>query len=300
MLDRTIRPSPFLLRQAAPSDAPLIRAWLPGTLGGTPPAMFAVATEAATGAVAGLASLRAFADGVGRFRVFVDSPMRRRGCGTALLDWVRDAARRARLALLLLGAYFPPAPGDESGRAAVAFFRARGLAVMQDILRYRAEVATALAVLEPLYQRCLRARAGVDSPRIVTADQVDPRLLAEFAVRHVGGFVEEVAARLRGQGAAYSPALSPVALVGQRVVGALLSVPQGDVGFVETRAVDPGYRNGWVNLALMYRAIAAGAPLGIKKFEFEGDSRDHDTAKLARRFGATQIGRRQCWGCQVA
>ncbi|MBY0523882.1 MAG: DUF4915 domain-containing protein [Gemmataceae bacterium] len=87
-----------------------------------------------------------------------------------------------------------------------------------------------------------------------------------------------------------------VALVDNEIVGALLAVARSHNLLVETLAVAGGHRCGGLNLALMYRSAEAAAALGIQTIEFEHDTQESDIAKLARRFGATQIGCRQCWG----
>ncbi len=290
---------PFLIREAGASDLAHVRTWLPEALGSSPAARLAIATDAAMGAVAGVASLRVFADQVGRFLLYVHPACRRRGCGAALLEWVQETARRARVQLLLTGRSCEVSANDAASTAARAFFQARGLRVAQEIVRYRAEFQSVLPALEPIYQRCTQRQANPQAARIVPAAQVDPRVLAAFAVRHVGGLPEEVLLRLNGHGAAFSPAVSMVALVDNEIVGALLAATQGHNGFVETRAVEAGCRGGWINLALMYHTAAAAERLGIRTIEFEGETSDHDTAKLARRLGATQIGCRQCWGVSL-
>jgi GNAT superfamily N-acetyltransferase len=292
----------FLVRDATPQDLPYVRAWLPDALGGTPAAAIGLATDAATGALAGCAALRVFVDRVGRFLLFVDPAFRRRGCGMALLQSVQQAARLANVQRLLTGHSYPAEAADADSAAALAFFRARGLSVGQDILGYRAELKAARAILEPLYLRSVRDLTNPQRARIVTADLVDRRALADFVVRHLGGFPEEIADRLSGHGQAFSLATSQVALLDQRIVGAFLTVvDQGQrKGFIETRAVDPEHRGGWINLAMMHLATAAGDRLGLTTIEFEGEAQDRDTSKLARRLGASQVARRQCWGCPVA
>jgi hypothetical protein len=128
---------------------------------------------------------------------------------------------------------------------------------------------------------------------------VDSAALADFAVRHVGGLADEVAARLRGAGRAYSPTLSMVALRGDRIVGAVLVVRDGESVFVESRAIEAEHRGGWINLVLLHSSAAIAALLGVKTIDFAGVTEDADTARLARRIGATVVGRRQAWGCPV-
>jgi GNAT superfamily N-acetyltransferase len=291
--------APFLTRAAEAGELPLIRAWLPETLRGTPPASFIVALDAATGAIAGIAALRLFGDAVGRFRIYVAHAHRRRGCGTILLESVQQAALQGKATVLLTGTYHDARPADEADAAVLAFFRARGLSVAQEVVRYRADVPTALAVVESLYNRSMRRPAHTRAARIVTADQADLDALADFAVRHVGGFREAVAARLRGAGRAYSPALSMAAIVGNRIVGAQLVEARGLNAFFETLAVDVSHRGGWVNLALQYHSGLACKRSGIKRFEFDGDAKDRAAARLAQHFAAVQVGRRKCWGCAL-
>jgi hypothetical protein len=200
---------------------------------------------------------------------------------------------------LLTGRSYPAEAADAESASAVAFFRARGLSVEQDILGYRAEPKAALTVLEPLYRRSVREVAHRHQARIVTADQVDRAALADFAVHHTGGYPEDIIERLGGRGRAFSLATSLVALEGQRIVGALLTMTRGSNVFIETRAVAPEHRGGWINLALMHLASAAAARLGVRTIEFECEAEERDTTKLANRLGARQVARRQCWSCPL-
>ena len=289
----------FRTRAAGVQDLAQIQKWLPDALVGTPATTFMVATDSITGEIAGIAALRVFGDRVARFLLFVDPAHRRRGCGTVLLTSVRQAAKKAQATRLLTGRSSEATANDAASLAVVAFLQATGMTVGQEIVRYRAELKIALEMLGPLYQRFARAPAGPHRPRIVTASQVDPRALANFAVRDIGGIPEEIAARLNGQGQAFCLFTSHVALVENTIVGAVLTQRQGTAVLIETRVVEVAHRGSGVNLALMYHGIAAAASLGIETIEFEHDTLELDTAKLARRFGATQIGRRQCWGCPL-
>jgi GNAT superfamily N-acetyltransferase len=290
----------FLARDATEQDLPFLRSCLPDALGGTPPARIGLAIEAATGAVAGVASLRVFSDRVGRFLLFVAPPFRRRGCGTFLLEIIRRVSRPLGVERLVTGRSYPEASDDDEIASTLAFFRARGMSVGQVILGYRAEMSAVLALLEPLHRRAESTSAHFRNTRIVTADQVDRDALADFAVRHVGGYPEDVADRLSGRGEAFFLPGSLVALQDHRIVGAFLTRLRGQIGFIEIRAVEREHRGGWTNLALMHHAVAVGLSLGVPTLEFEGDSQDHDTTKLARRLGAAQVARRQRWELSVA
>jgi GNAT superfamily N-acetyltransferase len=289
----------FHFRSFTPQDLTYIRAWLPDAIGGTPAASITIATDAVTGKIAGVGALRVFVDRVGRFLLFVDPTQRRRGCGTALLVRVRQTAQAARASRLLTGRSAEATIGDEATKIALAFLRANGMSVGQEVVRYRADLKSALAVLKPLYQRFEQQPAGPGRPRIVTANQVDPRALANFVVRDVGGIPQEIAARLTGQGPSFCLATSHVALVENAIVGAVLTQRHGTAVLIETRAVEVTRRGSGVNLALMYHGIAVAATLGIETIEFEHDISERDTAKLARRFNALTIGRRQCCGCSL-
>lgn len=294
---RSDRP-PFLIRVAEASDFTHVARWLPEALIGTPAAKLLIAADAATFEVAGVAALRVFSDRVGRFLIYVGPPYRRRGCGTALLDAVRETALRAGVKSLLTTRSYEIAANDEASTTDRAFLKARGWAVAQEIRRVRTDLTRALAVLEPIYQRFMGRTTHAWAVSIVQAAQVDPNVLAAFAVRHVGGIPEVIARRLKGSGDnPYSPTLSWVALIDNQIAGALLCVPAQFL--VETKAVDERYRGGGLNLALMYHAAAAGAAAGYRTIEFEHDTRESDTTKLVARLGATQVGCRQCWGVSL-
>lgn len=296
---RTEKRGPFVLRNAVSADRSVIRGWIPEILTGTPQAQLTVAVDQATGATVGVGALRLLDNGVGRFRVYVAPAFRRCGCGTSLLDWVRREARGAALTSFRTGIYYESEPMDEARAGELEFFRARGLTVQHELLRYRAPFSAALAILEPLYQRSQRDAGRTRVPRLVTADQVEPHALGEFVVRHVGGFPEHVAARLTGGSNAFGLAQSTVALDDDRIVGAHLVVLRGKCAVIEARAVEVGYRSGWLNLALMYHSTISGIPLGIQSIEFEAGI-ENETTKLARRLGAAVVARRQAWGCEVS
>ena len=290
---------PFIVRYAENWDLSWNRTWLPDSLYGTPGAVIGVAVEIETGTVAGMAYFRVFCDRCVRFRIFVAPAFRRRGCGTLLFNWIKHEALQAGGTGLLTASSHEPSPKVEEAAGELAFFEAQGLSVTQDLIRYQSEVPKAIALLEPLYRRATREARKEHDARIVSADQVDALALSDFAVRLLGGFPEEVSARLRGTGRFYSLELSTAALIDGRVVGALLIVPEADNGFIETRAVEPAYRGSWVNLGMMYCSAAAGARLGYKTLDFEGEAKDRDTNRLAQRLQSTQVGRRQCWGCSL-
>lgn len=300
-MNRSDRP-PVLIREAGASDLGDIGSRVPEALGGSPPAKVLLAADASTLEVVGAAALRVFSDGVGRFLLYVDPQFRRRGCGTALLNDVRGRAVGAGAKSLLSVRSYEQAAQDALTLTARAFFQARGLGVLQEIRRYRVDLKSALDVLEPLYQRFIRRPAGSQSATFVPAGQVDPNALAAFAVRHVGGLPEVVAQRLRGFGHdGYSPTLSLVAMAGNQIVGALLSVPlNSSIFLIETRVIDPAYRRGGLNLALMYRAALAGRTAGVEAIEFEHDTLEADTTKLVGRLGAVQVGCRQCYGVALS
>jgi hypothetical protein len=82
-------------------------------------------------------------------------------------------------------------------------------------------------------------------------------------------------------------------------VGAFLTKWQGQNGIIESRIVEREHRDGWINLAMMYLSAVVAERLGVTTIEFEGEAQDRDTTKLARRFGAVQVARRQCWNCPL-
>ena len=281
---------PFLIRPAGASDLIHFGSRLPEALMVTPLAKLLVAADASTFDIAGVASLRVFADQVGRFQIHVDPIFRRRGCGTALLDAVRETAVRAGVRSLMTAQSFEVAVCDEVASTARAFLQSRGLEAAQEIRRCRFELKTAATVLEPLYQRFMRRTANAQAAIFVPISRVDPNALAAFVVRHVGGLPETVARRLQGIGnRPFSPVHSLVAMVDNQIAGVLLGVPQ-DHNLIETRVVDEKYRGGGLNLALMYRASVAALARGIETIDFEHDTKEADTAKLVTRLGAVQVG----------
>ncbi len=192
----SVADGPFVVRYAENWDLALNRAWLPESLYGTPGAVIGVAVEVETGTVAGMAYYRVFCDGCVRFRIFVAPAFRRRGCGTQLFHWIKHEAVQADGTSSLTASSHDPAPEGEEAAGELAFFAAQGLSVTQDLIRYQSVVPHAIALLEPLYQRHPRGEIGARCTHPVD-DQVDLLALSDFAVRLLGGFPEEVSARLQ-------------------------------------------------------------------------------------------------------
>ncbi len=285
--------APFVIRESQAGDVDFLRAWLPQMLVGTPAAQWLVAVERETETVVGAAALRVFQDRGVRFTVFVLPEFRRQGCGRALLMSVRTLAKQQDVARLLSEWSYQVGASDEHSLTANAFCRACGLVIEQEVINYQAELSAALRVIEPLYERCPLA----SGTRIVPIDQVDARQLAIFAVSHVGGLPEEVSAQLAGNhDRAYSRTTSLALIANDQIVGAILARRAADTLVFDSKVVAADHRGGSVNLALMCLSLRQAACEGIRFIQFESDNRGNDTVKLARRFAAEEIGRRQCWG----
>ena len=288
----TIAPS-FVIRDSRAGDAEFFQTWLPQALVGTPAALLLVAVERESGVLVGAATLRVFRDRVARFTIFVVPGFRRRGCGKSLLQSVRTLASQHNVARLLSDWSNQVGASDEQTLTALAFFRACGLAVEQEIVSYRAELSAALRVLEPLYER----RSLPSGIRSVPIGQVAARQVALFTVQNVGGLPEKVVAQLVGDhDRRYSPTISLAVLADDELAGVILARRETDTLIVDSKIVAPSHRGGMINLALMCLSLRQAVSEGLCQLQFESDLRIHDTIKLARRFGASEIGRRQCWG----
>ena len=219
-----------------------------------------------------------------------------RGCGRSLLASVRNLAKQQGVARMLSEWSNQIGAVDEPSLTATAFFLGCGLTVEQDVVSYRAELSAALRVLEPLYER----RPLPSGTRIAPIDQVDARQLAMFAVSHVGGLPEEVSAQMVGNhDRAYSRTTSLAVIANDQIVGAILTRRMADSLVFVSRIVAGEHRGSGINLALMCLSARQAASEGIRSIEFESDIRGNDTIKLARRFAAEEIGRRQCWGATL-
>ncbi len=283
----------YVIREAQEGDAEFLRTWLPQTLVGTPAAQLLVAIERDGGAIVGAAAVRVFQDCGARFTVFVLPEFRRRGCGRSLLASVRNLAKQQGVARMLSEWSNQVGAIDEPSLTATAFFLGCGLTVEQDVVSYRAELIAALRILEPLYER----RPLPVGTRIAPIDQVDARQLAMFAVNHVGGLPEDVSAQLIGNhNLAYSRTTSLAAIANDQIVGSILTRRMADSLVFVSRIVAGEHRGSGINLALMCLAARQAASEGVRFIEFESDIRGNDTVKLASRFAAEEIGRRQCWG----
>jgi uncharacterized protein (TIGR03032 family) len=296
MTEPTLAPIAFRVRPAAPGDLAAIQLWLPRAFWGSHRLdVFAATTE--SGALVGAASLRLQGPGqfLGRFHFFVEPQQRRRGCGRCLLQALRGAARRA-------GVHYLQSEGFlEESEDGAAFCRAVGLAVAQEKVRYRIDLARADALFTEKYRQLEQAGGIPAGARIGALEQADRAAVAAFAAEQMGCFPEDVLTFLHDSSTGFDPQGSTVIHLGQRLVGVQLTRTQGTTSFIEIKAVAPDQRGGWVNLALMFRSTRERRRQGIDTSEFEAITGEHDnTVKLAQRLGAVEVGRTLSFGLELS
>jgi GNAT superfamily N-acetyltransferase len=84
-------------------------------------------------------------------------------------------------------------------------------------------------------------------------------------------------------------ALSPVVMVGDAVAGFLLGDVESATAVVYSRVSAPGYRGGWVMIALLSDALDTAWNAGCRSARFSFLDSNRDTEKLAQRFDARTV-----------
>lgn len=257
------------------------------------PREFFVAVQQAEPWLVGAACFRYGGATLFSVRVRVLRTHRRRGIGSALLRRIIQEAR-ARGCKAVLARTDPEAEPD-----AAPFLEAHGFQRRGRLVKVEAEIEQMRAWFSALRDRLLAAGKVPSSARVVPyreapKDQV-ARLYAEYILNSPdlqAGRIEHWLEHLNIQD-------SPVALVGDQVVGLLLWFLDGSVGTVPARVVAPGHRGAWVNALLMAEALEAGWAAGGRRVRFEIPAGNHDTEKLARRLGAKQLQIVDCYALAV-
>lgn len=276
-------PEGIRIRPAQDSEGPACRMLLPDLLREAVPAEFLVAVQESEPRLLGAASFRYGGASLYSVRLRVIRTHRRRGIGSALLAAVIREARSRGCEMIAALVESRSEPEAES------FLVRRGFQRLNRLTTVEALVEPARAWFAGLRERLLAARGIPAHARILPfaqapRDQV-ARLYAEAILRNPElepGRIRHVLERLAAPE-------SPIAMEGDRVVGALLWSLDGPVASVHARVVAEERRRGWVNALLMAEALESGWRAGARRVRFEIPEGNRDTEKLARRLGAQPV-----------
>lgn len=247
------------------------------------PREFFVAVQEAEPYLVGAACFRHGGATLFSLRVRVLRTHRRRGIGSALLARVIQEAR-ARGCHTVIARTDPEAEPD-----AAPFLEAHGFRRGMRLSTVEGDIEAMRPKLVALRDRLLAAGKVPGGARVVPYRDAPKDQVARLFAEHILNNPDLEAGRIEHWLAHGNVGDSPVALVGDQVVGMLLWSLEGSLATVPARVVAPGYRGGWVNAWLMAEAIEAGWAAGARRVRFEIPEGNQDTEKLARRLGASRV-----------
>jgi GNAT superfamily N-acetyltransferase len=209
-------------------------------------------------------------------------PYRRRGLGRQLVNACRSLAMQRNASGLY--AWQPLAEASEDASA----YRRLGFDRTVAVQEGRADVEMGYKHLKPLYDQVMERQWIPAGARLVPYDQADAIEIAKLHVMHLGGQMQEILSRLRGQSPVrYHPRLSPVVLVDGHVMGfTLAQVLAGGMVLVDSTVVDPQLRGGWANLWLKFAGVSECRDMAIHTVVYYTYDNHSDTRKLSRQVGA--------------
>jgi ribosomal protein S18 acetylase RimI-like enzyme len=170
------------------------------------------------------------------------------GLGTRLLAWTESQARAA-------GSHDLGQTVNDANTAATALMHAHGYRPKATQWRLEIDLPTA----EPAVPRGIEVRPFLPGDELATYRMAEDAFM-DWQERH-RSFEEW--SQLTIARDMFAPALSPLALDGERLVGAVLSLDRpGSEGHVERVAVDREYRRRGIAQALLRQAFASFARVG--------------------------------------
>lgn len=276
-------PEGISIRPARDSEGPACRMLLPDLLREAVPAEFLVAVQESEPRLLGAASFRYGGASLYSVRLRVIRTHRRQGIGSALLAAViREARSRGCEVVAAL---------VESGSEPEAepFLRRHGFERRHRLTTVEASLEAARPWFAALRERLLATRGIPETARIVPFGKAPKDEVARLYAEAILRSPELEAGRIRHVLERLASPESPVAMEGDRVVGALLWSLDGPVASVHARVVAEERRRGGVNALLMAEALESGWRAGARRVRFEIPEGNRDTEKLARRLGAQPV-----------
>ena len=215
--------------------------------------------------------------------VHVLPPHRRQGLGRRLLHAAAGAAADNAVGQLR------SCPLEESSPA-FQFAIACGFDPGPATLTCEAPMESYARVTRPVYNRLCTAGKIPPGAQVIPLDQARPDDVCRVILENLGYPAQHLADRVRRAEYGFSQTISQVALLDQRVVGALLITYQKAVASVDATAVLPQYRHTWVNAALKHFAVEELIRRRVKRVRFSANSVEHrDTVKLIHRVKGTVL-----------
>ena len=209
--------------------------------------------------------------------IHVLEPHRRRGIGRALLGRVTAVAGEIGVRQLGTVPLEQKSPGFQ-------FLLACGFKAAPPTISCEVPIENLARVTRPIYERMKKRGKIPTDARIIPLSEAPREEVCRLVLDNLGFSSQHVAERLRGTEHGFSQTLSRVAMLNDKLVGALLITYQKAVASVDAMAVLPHYRHTWVNAALKYFAFEELIARGVERVRFSANSAQHgDTVNLARR-----------------
>ncbi|MDW8129113.1 MAG: GNAT family N-acetyltransferase [Bryobacterales bacterium] len=249
------------------------------------PAEFLVAVQQAPPHLIGAACFRYGGAVLYSVRLRVIRTHRRRGIGSALMSAVLAEARSRGCDTVVALVETDREPEAEPFLLRYGFRRGSRLTTVE------AAAEPARAWFGALRRRLEDAGKIPETARVLSFAEAPKAEVARLYAEAILCSPELEPGRLQHVLERLASPQSPVAMEGDRVVGALLWSLEGSLAFVHARVVAEERRRGWVNVVLMADALEAGWRAGGRRLRFEIPDGNRDTEKLASRLNAQPVRR---------
>ncbi|HZZ42580.1 MAG TPA: GNAT family N-acetyltransferase [Tepidisphaeraceae bacterium] len=212
-----------------------------------------------------------------RVAIHVIPPMRRQGIGQALLQTAESAARSSGASALY--AWLPVDIHESLKWSQLGFTQSC------HVQEFRSDLRRTLDHLTPLYEQALARNWVPTTARLVPLNRADPTAIARLHLSQLGGDLDSLLARLRGQTPPpYQPEISPVIVLNGQVVAFMLALSIGNrTALIESTVVDPSLRGRWANLWLRATAARRALELGMHTVLYYTYDQHRDSQKIAAR-----------------
>lgn len=262
------------LRPAVEAEWPICRMLLPETFGDAEGRTYLLYVREEAPRVVAAVSFVRNNEAISKLRMHVVPPFRRRGFGSQII------AQLAQMNASALEGVCDviKEPGTEDFCTRNGFRREEWLTTVE------VEITAMLAYLDRLSKRL----GGSSDAQIVPLSAAPMQEVAQLHAEHVAQLGTLSTWRWRF---AQTPGMgiSPVAMIDDRVAGILLGELQGTTAIVHTRVMHPEHRGAWTSTALLHAGLVIAGERGAQRVRFSYVNTNHDTEKMAKRFGAETV-----------